>query len=63
VKLIQRSLLSDEVQHYIACNDDLDESFAVLNVATDYGAEYGEPMTLEAALEAVRKVAAQVEAL
>jgi len=63
MKLIQRARLSDEVQRYVTTNEEIDESFAVLNAATDWGAEHDEPMTLEQALKTIRQVADQVEAI
>ena len=61
--LVQRSKLSDSVQRFVATNEDIDESFAVLNVATDYGATHDEPMTLEAAIETIHRIAAKIEAM
>ena len=59
----QRVKLSDEVQCFVATDEDLNRAFAVLEIATDYGQSHAEPMTLEAALEAVRAVATKIEAM
>lgn len=63
MKLVERAKISDEVQRFVATNEDIDESFAVLNAATDWGAEHDEPMTLEQALETIRRIQTQIEAM
>lgn len=59
----QSVILSDDVQRAVDDSDDLDEVFALLNVATDHYVQTGQPMTLEAAIAEVHRIAAQVEAL
>lgn len=55
--------LSDEVERFVVNHEDIDESFAVLNAATDYAIEHGEPMTLEQALATIHSVARKTETL
>lgn len=60
---VVRVSLSDEVERFVVNHEDIDESFAVLNVATDYAIAHGEPMTLRQALATIHCGARKIEVL